>query len=248
MKELAGYLAAYDEKNSIMTVMKILDSGITAVTVAEQLTEYLRKLLIASVTGEGKEAQDAMKWSRRALLRAIEILADTQVKMKLMSRPTVLLEAAIAKILLPESEATDDAMQLRIDKLERKLAEAMSREQQVIIREVASDTPKPPRKKKTPPRVSPADRELWEKLQNEIHQKDLGIYNYIRNLKLIKNENGKLTLTAAKPSYIGFYEDWPRKDELFAMIEELTGSKYTIETIMPEDDLADIPEGVEILD
>ncbi len=248
MKELAGYLAAYDEKNALLTVMKILDSGIEAVTIAEQLTDHLRKLLIAAVTREGKDAEEAMKWSRQALLRAIEILADTQVKMKLMSRPTVLLEAAVAKILLPEAEKTDEAMQMRIDKLERKLAEAMAREQQVIIREVSSDTPKPPRKKKAPPKVSPADREFWEKLQNEIHHKDLGIYNYIRNLKLIKNENGRLTLTAEKPSYIGFYEDWPRKDELFAMMEELTGTKYTIETVMPEDELEGIPEGVEILD
>ena len=245
VRELADHLGKYDEKQAMLTLAALLDSGIEPATVAEQLTEHLRKLLVASVTG-GEE----MLWTRRGLLKALEILADTEVKMKLVAKPAILLETAIVKMLLPEREETTEGMELRLEKMERRLAEAMAREPQVIVQEVSASAGGPPRpkKKKQPPKISPEDREFWEKTLAELHKKDLGLYARIKDLKLLKNENQILTLTGEKAAHVRLFAEGPAREQLQVALEELTGSKYGIETELPEDDLKDIPEGVEILD
>lgn len=243
IRALADQLAEYDEKNALLNLASLMDSGIEPNTIAEQLTEHLRSLLVASVT----ETNCEIRWTRRGLLRALEILSDAEIKMKLVAKPAILLETAVIKILLPEREETEEGMELRLEKMERKLAEALAAERTVVVQQVGTEVPPRPKKKKVP-KILPEDREFWEKIQSELRKKDLGLFAMIKDLKLLKQENNVLTLTSDVASHVRLFAEGPAKDQLLAALEELTGSKYGIETELPEDDLKDVPEGVEILD
>lgn len=58
----------------------------------------------------------------RAVLRATELLGKTETEMRFASSPRILLETAIMRIAMPETELSAEALTVRLNELERRLA------------------------------------------------------------------------------------------------------------------------------
>ena len=59
----------------------------------------------------------------RAVLRATEILAKTENELRFASSPRILLETAIMRVSFPEADASMDALIVRMNEFERRLAQ-----------------------------------------------------------------------------------------------------------------------------
>ncbi|MDE7296730.1 MAG: DNA polymerase III subunit gamma/tau [Clostridia bacterium] len=58
----------------------------------------------------------------RAVLRATELLGKTETEMRFASSPRILLETAIMRISMPETELSAEALTVRLNELERRVA------------------------------------------------------------------------------------------------------------------------------
>lgn len=70
--------------------------------------------------GRVKEIADGA--DGRAVLRATELLSKTETEMRFASSPRILLETAIMRIAMPETELSAEALHVRLNELERRLA------------------------------------------------------------------------------------------------------------------------------
>ena len=80
----------------------------------------------------------------RAILRATEILAKTENELRFASSPRILLETAVMRISFPEADCDVDSLVVRLNELERRLA-------QTPMPLAEADAPEKERKKETRP-------------------------------------------------------------------------------------------------
>lgn len=267
VRELAGRIAAYDEKGAVELLIGITDSGIEPQTLVNQLILFLRDVLIASVTGEGKYAADAADWTKAGLIKAIDALADAEKRMSVSSRPNILLESAVLRLLLPERQEEPEDMSLRIDKLEKKLNElkksgAAARTETAKPAEKAEEraeekTPKTAaqiaenaesEENEKNPQISGDAQEIWSKICTEIKKKDIALYARIRGIDAAALENGKLKLTSDSPSKLNLFGSGPAKSAVEAFARDNLGIKITVETQETKREPSGIPDDVEIID
>lgn len=90
----------------------------------------------------------------RAVLRATELLGKTETEMRFASSPRILLETAIMRIAMPETELSAEALTIRLNELERRLAGTP-----MPLTEACAEPVKPalPRKKKEEPAPDSCD-------------------------------------------------------------------------------------------
>lgn len=246
---LAKAILEYDERGALTDLDRMMDGGIDPATIVGQLLLFFRELLVNLVMQEGALFALAKTTSRRAVLRALEVLSETENRMSLSQNPSIILEAAVIRLLLPEQEKAED-VSLRIEKLEKKLAQAVlapkSAEPRAQHEAVAR---KLPAVKKKPPKRTVEDSDFWEKLCQLVHEKDIGLFGKIRHLQLVGRENGKLIVTGEQPSHVRLFDTGTAKAELEAFAAELAGEKLMIELVNGDElQPGEMPEDAEIID
>ena len=143
-------LAEHDPGAALERVQELADSGRDPVQFMRDLTAHLRQLVVVQTLGEAPDSfsvtadQTArLEAQARALpqaeaVRAIDLVADALAAVREGSDARIQLEVALLKAARPRSDASIEALLLRIEQLERALDGEMA------------EPPKPPMKKETP--------------------------------------------------------------------------------------------------
>ncbi|MEI3416685.1 MAG: hypothetical protein V8Q43_03885 [Christensenellaceae bacterium] len=101
--------AEYDEKQALLKMRKILDSGVECGAAVAQVLRSYEQVLLSKICGEQNEwSAEAARISREALLRGIEVFTEAQSRMKFAPKPEIILEAAILRAMLPAVEKEKD--------------------------------------------------------------------------------------------------------------------------------------------
>ena len=253
-KEVAAFseaLRTFDESAALDALSRMLDSGVEPVNLASQILGYLRGLLRVNVGAEeGREEtkKQAALWDRRALLHALEVFSETESKMRFAARPFLLLELATMRLLLPESERDEEALERRILKLEQKLAQIQAgggiSQSVAIKRPAAQPTAKIQDKveeKRTeeatqaPASSSLEGKGLMDALKEAFsHRPDK--WPFVKKLSLAAQEGNQLLLTAETASVLRLVERGPLKGELEEEASRLAGQSMHIKIQFPKEE------------
>ena len=125
---LAQSITSYDEKNAILQLEGLKDSGADIKLLLKDLAYiflamlYLSKgadALSAGVSEEeaAKLAEMGERFGQNALLRAVETLVDSETKMRMNSLPDIVLETAVIRLMSPQIDASADD-KTRLERLE----------------------------------------------------------------------------------------------------------------------------------
>ncbi|MDO4620968.1 MAG: DNA polymerase III subunit gamma/tau [Lachnospiraceae bacterium] len=136
-RELTNALFSGNAADALKLFGSQLADGVEIGQFISDLIWYLRNLLVVSSTSaaEAQEIIDASEEqlldlrdtasdsSAGALMRAIRILSELQSRMRYATNKRVLTELALLQLACPEGEQTEEALEARIMKLERRLSD-----------------------------------------------------------------------------------------------------------------------------
>lgn len=236
---LVSAMAEYDEKSALTQLTAILDGGIESGILVGQLLDCFHKMLLDAVTGGGEESplwQAGGQMSKKALLRGVEIFSAAQGSIRFAAKPEIVLESAVLRFLLPESEVDVSALEYRIDKLERKLAQLEQGGAAASIARVIA--PKQEKKAKIEPVKSAAaeenqqetphiEGEAWKALQ-EYCSKNPSAKPFLSGMRPVSETRMVLTLGGGNPSMLRMFEGSGLKAELEKVLEEKLERKVGI--------------------
>lgn len=143
---------------AISETEKILSEGKSVGVLLRDLLELLSQIAVAKTCANAEKLLALPKelFSRvkeiadgadgRAILRATEILSKTENELRFASSPRILLETAIMKISFPETELSVESLVVRLNELERRLAQTPM----PLEAEPAVPTPAPKRAEREP--------------------------------------------------------------------------------------------------
>jgi DNA polymerase III gamma/tau subunit len=130
---VADALAAHDPGAALERVQELADSGRDPVQFMRDLTAHLRQLVVIQTIGEAPDSfsvtadqtarleAQANALPQASAVRAIDLVADALAAVKEGSDARIQLEVALLKAARPRSDASVDALLLRIEQLERAL-------------------------------------------------------------------------------------------------------------------------------
>ena len=131
LQRMAGYLTGGESGPALSLIGELAASGKDLRLFAQDLAAYLRELILRELTPEGAgrdiPGESPMigvpNLNQAGLIRAAEILLNTEQEMKWGSLPGVIFELAIVKICRPELTLDLLSLTARIEILEGKLAQ-----------------------------------------------------------------------------------------------------------------------------
>lgn len=128
LRELVLGLAEKKTADVLNLVAAMISEGKDLYLLAGELTEYLRRLLVAALAPEqaGDAAQDAAGllelFSRSRLIRAIDLLVEAEQAMRRSVHPRVLFELALIRATGDDGASPAGELLQRLERLERALA------------------------------------------------------------------------------------------------------------------------------
>ncbi|MBR3843773.1 MAG: hypothetical protein IKM38_10945, partial [Christensenellaceae bacterium] len=206
-----------------------------------QLLQVFRDRVIGRFT-ENKAEERAT----REDLRRLDILSETEAKLRNAMRPTLLLELALMRMLLPERNEHADDMDARLLKIERRLDELAQRQPIVVAQDAAAATPTA--KKKAAPKPALPDLaadELWDKIKNYIKEADPMLYPLIKTIYAKRLEGSKLVISSSHSSALrNLSAGIEQMKNLLQYAEETAGRRIIFEMEEAETVLSDeLPMG-----
>lgn len=246
VRALADAITGYQERRALQTLCELVDAGIEPSAIVAQLIAHMQGSLRRCVLGEEDALPPAV--TRRMLLHCLDVLLEAENSMKTSARADIVLEAAVMRLLLPEAEASDaDAVQLRLEKLEQKLAQACA--QGVSTPQPAVQPTSPPRQAKKAP-VAPVDSKLWEAVKAHFKKADNSIYVCIAGLNPAVVEEGVLHLTCETPGRLRLFDQMSCKVDVERVASELAGRRVKLECDCSEEgyDLPELDQDIEQID
>ena len=136
--EFAGACAQGDVARCLVLIDELLLSGREIPVFVRDLSDHMRNLMVAATCGDNTanildvSAQDAARLSAQAAemgvqraLRAMELLSSMEGNLRLSAQPRVLLELAVVKICMPQTQSSIEALVERVEKLELALKNGM---------------------------------------------------------------------------------------------------------------------------
>lgn len=130
LSALAAGLAEKRTADILKMVADIAAEGKDLHLLAGELAGYLRHLLVIMLTPEGagetafaapQEESPLRRFTRSALVRAIDLLVEAEQSMRRSAHPRVLLELALVKAMDDSGGAVPDNLLARIERLEHAL-------------------------------------------------------------------------------------------------------------------------------
>lgn len=112
--QLAGALLDFDAAGMLFSVHNMLDEGGEPLNILRDIVCCLSARLSASVRDEAQA---------RRILRALEILIGAQGSFRYAVSPEILLETALLRAAMPETDTGSKDLVLRVERLEKRLSE-----------------------------------------------------------------------------------------------------------------------------
>ncbi len=250
-------VADYDAAMAFGILTQILNAGIESSIIAAQILRGFEEMLFAAVRGEGKDPlmkELAEKFGKPGILRALDIFADAQNRMKFAPKPPILLEAALLRILLPESEENPafPILQERMAKMEDRFAD-LQKEVAVLHDKQETVRPNPapvkpvlaekdgrgkeknvPPVKKKAPAAAASPGPIWSWVL-ETYAADFSAKPILNGCTLLREEEGALDLLAANPMMRLMFENGGLKAEIQEKYKEAFGKNLRIRISEPEE-------------
>lgn len=252
---LVSAMAEYDEKSALTQLTAILDGGIEPGILVGQLLSCFHKMLLDVVTGGGEENplwQAGGQMGKKVLLRGVEIFSAAQGSIRFAARPEIVLESAVLRFLLPESEVDVSALEYRLGKLERKLAQLEQGGVALAVAPAAVPSSTAPAKQAgksaqggqeaevleqkaaiqaqgagegEEPKHTPG--EAWKAVQ-EYCAKNPSAKPFLSGMRPVSETHRMLTLGGGNPSMQRMLEGSGLKAEIEGMLEEVLGRKIGV--------------------
>jgi DNA polymerase III subunit gamma/tau len=138
LDEIVDAIAAQDGNTVFGVVDKVIESGQDPRRFAEDLLQRFRDLVIATAVPDAaakgllqvsddqadRLSGQASRFGPAELTRAADVLSAALTEMRGAIAPRLLFEITCARLLLPRSDGTSDALHARLDRVERRLSVA----------------------------------------------------------------------------------------------------------------------------
>lgn len=216
---------AGDAKTALAALLELLDRGAQPAA--------LISAMMSELSGRLEKDADAK------VVFALEILADTEVKLRYTSAPAVQLETAAARIAIGAGESTA-ALLTRIERLEKRPVQTVT----IPAQQQKKQQPKPKRAEPKP------DSELgkaWERAcKRLIELGDVAMRPFISVVKPIGISGGSAVLTSTNYDKAKMMMDSARASKLEEILSEEMGKKLKLELeeyVPPEEN-----DGIEFID
>jgi DNA polymerase-3 subunit gamma/tau len=136
LDEIVDALAAQDGNTVFGVVDKVIESGQDPRRFAEDLLQRFRDLVITTAVPDAaakgliqvsddqadRLSGQASRFGPAELTRAADVLSEALTEMRGAIAPRLLFEITCARLLLPGADGGHDAMQARLDRVERRLS------------------------------------------------------------------------------------------------------------------------------
>lgn len=243
-------MAEYDERAALAQLTAILDGGIEAGILVGQMLDCFHKMLLEAVSGAEEQSplwQAGGKMGKKTLLRGVEIFSAAQGSIRFAAKPQIVLESAVLRFLLPEGETDSSALEYRIEKLERKLAQleqggvavgvSSARPAAVQAEQKKRAEPKaaPPQERaresepKAPiPEAAPEEGEAWKAMQKYC-AKNPSAKPFLSGMRPAAETRMQLTLAGGNPAMLRMFEGSGLKAEIEKVLEEQLGRKIGLQ-------------------
>ena len=154
-------LIAHDPAAALERVQELAESGRDPVQFMRDLTAHLRQLVVTQTLGEAPDSfsvtadqtarlqSQAGELPQSEAVRAIDLVAEALAAVKEGADPRIQLEVALLKSARPRSDASVEALLLRVEQLERGAGG-------VEDMPIRAERKNPPRKASTPAPAEPA--------------------------------------------------------------------------------------------
>lgn len=119
--DLADAMSRSDFQGALYELNSILSLGSEAASLVLELMQAFERMFKDSVSNaDSPYLAIADRFSKDGLVRAIEVLSEAENKMRYSARPRIILEAALMRIMLPETDAPNHA-EARLKKIESEM-------------------------------------------------------------------------------------------------------------------------------
>ncbi len=237
--DIAESIIAEDAGESLKNAEEILNMGLDAVCLFEDLISHFRALMICKASSDAAELlektpettkkyqEQAEKISNEKIMSSISVLSENMLLAKKMQAPRVAVEMTMVKLCTPESINTLEGLLERVSKLERLVSEGVSLK--VSEKAAAPKTEKLENKEEQEEKPLPvaehiSDSVKWERWQEAvktIKEESKTLYTFLFNAEaLYFGDEIELVLTNDLAySKIGTAEGKKYLSDLFSKIQ-----------------------------
>jgi len=272
---LYAFVDALIDKNSasaLEIINRLSTAGADISILVRDIIDHLRNLVVYmsvkapdAVIDEGKEAiaRYGVQAGRAAagdVLAMLEMLAETEYRMKWSQRPKTFLEAAVMRICNPGRAANIEELAARLEVLEKRIAQKEVEfslvdvvEQEIIPPPVFNQAPKTiDEPKAEPTQVRHAETKtdshaLWNQIKSKIKKKNTLLYMLLQDVADAVIKNGKLEVRFPKQLKTNLeLANTPERLSVISEAAKEAGIEYPVVLTLMEDLKPDAQEQIRI--
>ena len=235
-------MADYNERDALLQMREILDSGVECGAAIAQILQIYEQLLFAKICSTDTEwAKYGQQMTKEGILRSIDVFTDAQNRVKFAPKPEIILEAAILRALLPASEVqTSSLWGEEVARLEAKFAALQKSGVTVQVSQKEIDKPAPEKKtvKKAAAAV-PSKKEsmpmdgCWEWLKKS-YAGEPSMQPMFRGAILVREDANNIYLQTTNPVVRMMLENDNYRQDMLKKMEAQFGKRKNIEIIAEE--------------
>lgn len=244
-----------DTENVLRTIDEVVDLGLDLEIFLSDIIAHMRNILIAKmvkdpsgiIKEQGEQLKSIIEISKltneNRLIRTLEALNEAQNGIKYAASPRIVIEVAVLKASLPESQNDYSAILDRLDTIENKIskiekdgvvltqtapretkekkAETNSVKVQSAEKEVEIVKEKP--KMNLAQNASSKGKETFSKILEELEKDDIVLYTTASEGKFVSDDANMLTIAFDDEIFISALKAEPRFSQLKSIVKKIGG-------------------------
>ena len=212
--EFSNALAEQNASKVYLLIDRLMRDGKDPAVFAKDVSRHIRALLIAKTSPEDVAAimdiskEEAAEYVRQSetmtvtrLMKILDLFMALETEMRYASTPRMALENASIKCCLRTEETDTQALNDRINELEKRIEGILRNpvenpiEAQLPTEGIKPLRSQPAAEKKTPPAADAANNgnsaAVWKELMNQIRGKDMTAWSFLSQGRMIGCKNGR---------------------------------------------------------
>ena len=222
MFSIADALIESNASRALRLLQELAAAGRDFGVFVRDLCAHMRCLLMAKLCGSCADILDCTEEAMRAyikqadsisqerILRAIDLLTETERDMRWLTLPRVVIESALVRICCPETDKAIDGLADRLNDIEKRLkngAISVSSPSAAPARDIHASKPsaeKAPQKRKKPVisgNEEKRSKELFSALQAELRANDPTLWAIMSQMQRLEISGSMLTVYFSNTTY-----------------------------------------------
>ncbi len=252
--EFCGALAGRDAGKAFSMIDRLMRDGKDPAVFAKDVCRHVRTLLIAQASPEELARimditeEEAAEYVRQAgevtlsrLIKILDLFMALETEMRWSSTPRLALENAAVKCCLKTDEADNQALNDRIDELEKKIDELSGQISSGVVtapaaKQDAPEAKKPEKPKAAAPKAAPAGTpvsadagSVWKEMMNRMQKTDITAWSFLSQGKLTgcsgQQYFWQANLREGEQQYITALNKPERNRTICNILSEITGTE-----------------------